>query len=68
MKKTYIIPALEVVTLGNKALCQNLIIGSGMTDQTTGDGTDLAREERAEWDIWTNEEMYLEEEEEGYYY
>ena len=46
MKKTYIKPSELIVTLNCGAICQSLIIGSGNgSDETTGDGTDLVKEE-----------------------
>lgn len=55
MKKTYIIPTIEVVQLGCGTLCEGLIIGSGNSASTSGDGEDLTKEERSDWsDIWND--------------
>ena len=45
MKKTYIIPAELIVELNSGAICQSLIIGSGNSDSSSGNGTDLVKEE-----------------------
>ena len=68
MKKTYIQPNVEVMNVNIKStvLTGSLLLGDSIVEDENGG---WAREEqRTEWDIWTNEEMYLEEEEEGYYY
>lgn len=50
MKKTYINPTIKVVQL-NKAICESLIIGSGVSSKGKGNGTDLSRQDNS-WDIW----------------
>lgn len=53
MKKIYIIPTTEVVHFECGELCEGLIIGSGNTPATSGDGADLTKEEHSEWsNIW----------------
>ena len=54
-KKIYIIPKMDVVRLGGKAVCQSLIVGSGQTDDSTGNGVDLVKEDRG-WDIWGDDD------------
>lgn len=53
MKKIYITPALVVVHLGSGPLCETIIVGSGKTDESTGDGNDLTKE-FGDWDddLW----------------
>lgn len=53
MKKTYITPALVVVSLGSGPLCESIIVGSGRTDETTGNGVDLTKDQ-GDWDddLW----------------
>ena len=47
MKKIYQQPTTQVVLLNGGKVCQSLIIGSGGgSDEGTGDGTDLVKEER----------------------
>jgi len=59
MKKTYIIPTELIVELNSGAICQSLIIGSGNgSDSTTGNGTDLVKEENSnitDINIWDDE-------------
>ncbi len=45
MKKTYISPEFLAVELNCGRFCQTLVVGSGNTDATSGDGTDLVKEE-----------------------
>ena len=61
MKKTYIIPTLTVVLLNGGAVCQSLIIGSGSSDATSGNGTDLVKGDRAgrgnreDYNVWNDD-------------
>lgn len=59
MKKTYMTPAALTVELNCGAICQSLIIGSGNgSDRTTGDGTDLVKEESTpitDKNLWDDE-------------
>jgi hypothetical protein len=45
MKKTYISPKFLAVELNSGRICDTLIIGSGNTAATRGNGTDLVKEE-----------------------
>lgn len=45
MKKIYIAPAVQLVKLCTDNLCQDtLVIGSGNSSSTSGDGNDLAKD------------------------
>ena len=45
MKKIYQQPTTQVVLINGGNVCESLIIGSGKgSDETTGDGTDLVKE------------------------
>ena len=53
MKKTYIIPAFREVSYDSDFCDMNLVIGSGNRDESSGDGTDLVKEEKNVWDdVW----------------
>ncbi|MBR2249868.1 MAG: hypothetical protein IJ844_05120 [Prevotella sp.] len=52
MKRIYKNPTVTIVELNGGAVCQSLIIGSGATSETTGDGTDLVKEQGDWGDIW----------------
>ena len=57
MKKTYINPTFLVVEINCGAICQ-LLIGSGGTDATTGNGVDLVKEENPpinDVNVWDDE-------------
>jgi len=55
MKKTYIIPASEVHTLGcGDTLCESIFVGSGDHDYSRGDGTDLTKQQGDWSDIWSS--------------
>ena len=45
MKKIYQQPITTVVLLNGGNVCQSLVIGSGQSDETTGDGNDLIKED-----------------------
>ena len=45
MKKTYISPEFLAVELNCGRFCQTLVVGSGNTEYTRGNGTDLVKEE-----------------------
>jgi len=45
MKKTYISPEFLAVELNCGRFCQTLVVGSGQTAATRGNGTDLVKEE-----------------------
>ena len=61
MKKTYISPEFLAVELNCGRFCQTLVVGSGNTEYTRGNGTDLVKEENSgSWNtgsksIWDNE-------------
>ena len=58
MKKTYNKPTFIAIELNCGAVCQSLVVGSGNTPSTSGDGTDLVKEERtpiADKSVWDNE-------------
>jgi len=48
MKKTYISPEFLAVELNSGSICQSLVVGSGNTDASSGDGTDLVKEESSD--------------------
>lgn len=52
MKKEYIIPTLRIVTIGNRPICETIMVGSGVSK--CGNGTQLGREDNS-WDIWGND-------------
>ena len=45
MKKTYTTPTALTVVLNSGDICQSLVIGSGNSDSSSGNGTDLVKEE-----------------------
>lgn len=61
MKKLYQTPATLIVELNGGALCETLIIGSGGgSDTTTGNGTDLVKEDatstsRDSYNVWDDD-------------
>ena len=60
MKKLYQTPATLIVELNGGALCQTLIIGSGggSNPSTTGNGTDLVKEDaasRQDYNVWDDD-------------
>jgi len=58
MKKTYISPEFLTVELNCGRFCESLIIGSGQTEATRGNGTDLVKEENTtitNKSVWDNE-------------
>ena len=59
MKKIYQIPSTMIVELNGGALCQSLIIGSGggSNPNTTGNGTDLVKENTStpDYNVWDDD-------------
>lgn len=58
MKKTYILPSLRIVGFG-RDICETLLIGSGNTESTSGNGNDLVKEDfsagrggRQDYNVW----------------
>ena len=52
MKKTYIIPNVRIWNITGGNVCKGMIVGSGNTDATSGDGTVLTKED------WWDDEDY----------
>ena len=56
-KKTYIIPAIEVVTLESQSMMLTASNQFGVTDETTGENADLSNRHRGEWgNLWAKDE------------
>lgn len=57
MKKLYKTPEVLIVELNGGNICQTLVVGSGGSDATTGDGTDLVKEDVSmpSYNVWDDD-------------
>ena len=59
MKKIYQNPTTLIVKLNGGAVCDALVVGSGLTSSTRGDGTDLVKEDNvsssSRYNVWDDD-------------